>query len=547
MFRDPPDRSRLRSVAWLSVGAPILGLVLVIIVLSVASLYRFALNQDRAAIDASTRLVESALGARKRAIARIGLDYAVWTDAYDATTASWDQAWLEDNFYTNVADGFLVIGAAGEARYTWLADEYAADSDQVAALISTMVRANTEWPSLALQTDPGLMSASEVAVYDGALVLLSVTPITPEENGAPLPRDASKPTNLFVALDFISAAELASIAEGLQVRGLGFVDTVDAIDHDEHVSLSIAGSNASTNGYLIWTRERPGTTALAGEVGASLLVLLLLGACAFFIAARLVSAYTKSSASIAAAQAAVRAKSDFIATMTHELRTPMNAIVGYAEMIQEQGAELGPAGRQVTADAASVLLAARHLNRLINDVLDHSRASAGTLRVECEPVCVSGSINEIEAPMRALAEASGNALSITISPNVSTVFADPLRLSQCLTNLVSNALKFTKRGEVSLTAQRQSTPRGDMVAFEVKDNGIGIAEDDLPRLFMPFAQANPAISECYGGTGLGLSITRSLARARGGDVTVTSVLGVGSCFTLRLPTGAEGQSDRLVA
>jgi signal transduction histidine kinase len=287
-------------------------------------------------------------------------------------------------------------------------------------------------------------------------------------------------------------------------------------------------------GALSWDRQKPGSAAFLGNVGLIVGFLFIIGALALVIARKLVSDQLRAAAEVNGALEASRVKSEFISTMSHELRTPLNAIMGYVELIKEE-AEDGASPEAINADADRVLGAARHLARLINDVLDQSRIDAGKLAVAIEAVEVEGVLAEVEELMRPLAIANGNAFKIEAEEDVGQVMADPMRLQQCLINLTGNAHKFTKHGTVTLRAQRMLGHKGAFVRFQIADTGIGMERAELERLFKPFAQANKAIASTFGGTGLGLSITRSLARAMGGDVFAESTLGEGSVFSLVLP------------
>jgi signal transduction histidine kinase len=198
----------------------------------------------------------------------------------------------------------------------------------------------------------------------------------------------------------------------------------------------------------------------------------------------------------------------------------------------------------IRTDAGRITAAAWHLLRMVNDILDHSRIDAQTERAPVEPVEVRHLLAEVEEVMAPQARARGNVLSIATEADVYSVSANPVRLRQCLLNLVGNAIKFTKDGAISVRARTVRQDVRAYVAFDVTDSGIGIAPAVLGRLFAPFVQGDGSIAREYGGAGLGLSIARKLARAMGGDVTVVSEPGKGSTFTLLIPAAS---ALRLVA
>jgi hypothetical protein len=237
---------------------------------------------------------------------------------------------------------------------------------------------------------------------------------------------------------------------------------------------------------------------------------------------------------------ASRAKSVFLANMSHELRTPLNAIVGYTELVAEEAQELGAAA--VAADAQRIHSAAEHLLRLINDILDVAKIEAGKVRVECERFAVAELIERVASTVTTLVRRGGNQLVIDCPADVGAMVADPTKLGQALLNLLSNAAKFTRNGEVHLVVHREveagapwlgQASRAWLV-FAVRDTGIGIPPERQDELFLPFAQLGDA-GQRQGGTGLGLTITREYCRMMGGEVTVVSEPGRGSTFTIRLP------------
>ena len=237
------------------------------------------------------------------------------------------------------------------------------------------------------------------------------------------------------------------------------------------------------------------------------------------------------------ARAANRTKSRFVANMTHELRTPLNAIIGYTELIFEELEERGGVG-ELAEDVHRVLSSSHHLLRLIDDVLDIARVEAGSLRIEVEPFDVAALARGVVAALEPTADAKGNALSIQVSgaerygPEVNS---DPARLRQVLTNLVANAVKFTRDGVVAVRVSVDP----EEVQLEVRDTGIGMSPEALERVFRPFEQADNSTTRRFGGTGLGLHITKQLVGLLGGTIEVESTPGKGSLFRVAVPRNAE--------
>jgi adenylate cyclase len=236
-----------------------------------------------------------------------------------------------------------------------------------------------------------------------------------------------------------------------------------------------------------------------------------------------------------AADEANRTKSSFLASMSHELRTPLNAIIGLTEMMYTNAARFGTEKAQEPLNR--VHRASTHLLGLINQVLDLSKIEAGKLELSPQSVILAPLIDEVVGTARQLAEQNGNRLTMECQDNLAPITVDPMRLRQILLNLLSNACKFTKAGEVALRVKRVVNGR-DWVELSVSDTGIGMTPEQQAKLFEEFSQAEATTARKFGGTGLGLAITRKLARIMGGDVTVTSEPGKGSVFTVRLPGGA---------
>jgi PAS domain S-box-containing protein len=229
------------------------------------------------------------------------------------------------------------------------------------------------------------------------------------------------------------------------------------------------------------------------------------------------------------AEQANETKSRFLASTSHELRTPLNAIIGYSEMLQEQAEEEGH--KEYVPDLRKIHSAGKHLLAVINDILDLSKIEAGKMELYLETFELQPVIDEVATTVRPLVEQHGNRFELRAAANLGAMRADITRVRQVLLNLLSNASKFTERGVITLTVERDGTE----VVFRVRDTGIGMTPEQVGKLFQAFAQAEASTASKYGGTGLGLAISRRFCQMMGGDVTVDSVPGSGSTFTVRLP------------
>src|SRR5262245_25306554 len=243
-------------------------------------------------------------------------------------------------------------------------------------------------------------------------------------------------------------------------------------------------------------------------------------------------------------QLASEHKSQFVSSVSHELRTPLNAIIGLTDMLVTNAARFGTDKAQEPLQPAH--RAGTHLLGLINQVLDLSKIEAGKLELNPQTVQLAPLIKEVIDTAGQLAEQNKNHLVVDAQENLGALTVDPMRLRQILLNLLSNACKFTKEGEVKLAARRVANGR-DWIELAVADTGIGMTAEQQAKLFQDFTQADSLTARRYGGTGLGLAISRKLARMMGGDVTVASEPGKGSVFTVRLPGGVLNSKDATVA
>ncbi|BCX17721.1 MAG: hypothetical protein KatS3mg117_1403 [Geminicoccaceae bacterium] len=231
-------------------------------------------------------------------------------------------------------------------------------------------------------------------------------------------------------------------------------------------------------------------------------------------------------------EAAARARAAFLATMSHEMREPLNGVLGMARLLEDT-----PLAPDQAAHVAAILEAGEALLTLVNDILDLSRIDAGKLELAPVDLALRPFLDRVVGLVAPRARAKDLALELSIDPAVpETVRADPARLRQVLLNLLGNAVKFTERGRIRLavTSRRQEDGKA-LLAFELEDTGIGIEAGDLARLFRPWEQAKAATGRLYGGSGLGLVVARQIVEAMGGVLGCTSRPGEGTTFRLVLP------------
>ena len=230
---------------------------------------------------------------------------------------------------------------------------------------------------------------------------------------------------------------------------------------------------------------------------------------------------------------ASRAKSEFLANMSHEFRTPLNAIIGYSEMLTEQAGDVRQG--DIIPDLRKILGSGKQLLELIDGILDISKIEAGRMELHLQSFSVSEMVRDVVNVVQPLVEKNANSLELHCGEGVAMMRADPTKIRQTLFNLLSNACKFTERGTISLDVVRERGRGEGWIRFRVTDTGIGMSVEQMSRLFVAFSQADSSTTRQFGGTGLGLAISWNFCQMMGGDITVGSELGKGSTFTVTLP------------
>ena len=321
------------------------------------------------------------------------------------------------------------------------------------------------------------------------------------------------------AMLIIAGGLLTNVASGIEARSIFFVGATPYIV--ALMAMPVMALAGSTSGDPVLT-----------TLGSILFIGAIVNVYGRVHAARAaeLGALREAELRVEQAQAAMADRAAMAAIISHELRTPVSAILAGAQVIRDDAA---PAQRQETAEL--IVDASALMTRMLNDLLDHSKMEAGAMSLESRDFDLSGMISDTARFWRAQVAEKGLALRATALEPGRWLRGDPYRLRQILNNLMSNAIKFTARGEVSVEVAVTPGGAGDCaVTITVRDEGAGIAPEAMDRLFTPFAQGSSEVARTYGGTGLGLKVSRDLARLMGGDLTVDSTPGQGAAFTLSI-------------
>jgi signal transduction histidine kinase len=245
------------------------------------------------------------------------------------------------------------------------------------------------------------------------------------------------------------------------------------------------------------------------------------------------------------AEAATRAKSDFLASMSHELRTPLNAIILYSELLQEEAEEVAEESRQTSTvtDLRRIQVAGSHLLELINGILDLSKIEAGKMTVSREPFDIGAVVRQVADTVIPMVEKNENRLIVHCPDDLGPMQTDVMKTRQILLNLLSNAAKFTRNGNITLDVERGAIGDVPSIILAVTDTGMGMTKEQTAKIFEAFTQADVRTTRKYGGTGLGLAIVSRFCGLMGGSVSVESDPGRGSRFTVRLPFDVATVAD----
>lgn len=536
MSSSDPDARPMRLIVGIFGAAAVL--VVVSILGSLALMLLAARSVDRADTADDTALVRHALARSLDRMEREATSATVWDPAYAAMGWSVDPDWADTNFaryyrsqfghdVTFVMQSGQVVYASRLGQRVAASDlgEFTAKAARTAADVAAQARIARRAGKVSTAgevTHTGLLRAND------ATYLVAFAAVTPESvRGA----DAYHgPPAVLVTARRIDSVFVNSVADDLGLKGLAFLDQPG----DRQPRVQLLDIDGRPAGDLVWAAVNPGLTLLKGLAPWIIAGFLVLSVAGLVLTRRILEALRKLETGrldlIAAkeeAEAANAAKTRFLANMSHEVRTPLNGVLGMAQVMaadtltETQGRRL-----KILQESGQSLLA------LLNSILDIARLETGAVRLRAETFDLTALVEASCAAFSGAAMAKELTLVADVAPELRGRWVgDPMRLRQVLGNLVANAVKFTDEG--GITVRVRPTAKG--LRFEVEDTGLGIAAEHLPELFKTFSQVDTSLTRAHDGAGLGLSICRELVELMGGTIGVHSTPGQGSSFHFAVP------------
>ncbi len=531
----PAERDRALRLSHRLVALHFAG-VLILIFLVLSSVLWISREHNRLALESSENLVRSGIASFRTRLMTLVRDYSIWDEAYGAVTAD-DRTWLYSNIGNaageiGTLDLIVFVGDDPAEAFGWRA------GSPVAGEVGLL-------PPPLLESILHLLDGTEnedgaartlLAEFEGVPWAFSVARVRPVD-GIPEDVDPAALPRQVHGLR-LSEQRLHQIGQNLLVDGLTLADAPGP----GQASIPLIDYAGNVVQYVVWTPPRPGASILrqvALPLGGALLIVAMISG---FSSAYSVRSARRLEQALHDAKAADRSKTEFLSNVSHELRTPMNGILGVAQLLQTT--ELDAEQHELV----SVLFSSANAQMaLISDLLDFSRIESGNRRLAEEPFRPAAILRDVTEMIRVAANGKGIALDVDWAGlGDLAVQGDANAFRQIVTNLLGNAVKFTDRGRTSLMAVADRGADEVTVTVRVSDTGRGIPEEALPRIFERFYQVDGSLTRASEGTGLGLAISQSLSRLMGGDITVVSVPGAGSTFTMTArfgPIDAEEARD----
>jgi|GEM_PF-6848823 len=532
------------KITYLLIGS----IVITLITISGVMFWMSAEHNRKSAEDSIVR-IEGGLRSLESSLRLMAIDYTWWQEAYDNVRAE-NGAWVYANMGSSVTDAdaenttaldlVYIVSETGIPQYGWIKDGRV-DSDISIldpGLISELTQAVADAP---LKSSSGILRNTRIGGYNFMLVATRILP-----NDFDNVDETAFPVSIMgYRLD---QPRITAMGEAFMTDGLALSD--HPVKDFENIAITDAGGQVLT--HLIWQAPRPGGHMLRRSALPVIIALALFSLFGFItvrtarnMAQALVDQNEQSRELMIMAQAANNAKTEFLANITHELRTPMIGVIGTADILA--ASNLSPRDRgmvDIVKHSGTSLLA------IIDNILEYSRVESGDITLVEKPFSLKAHVERVVKPHEKAAHRKGLNMTLELAPDLTElVIGDPRRISQIVNNLVSNAVKFTENGWVRIHLSSQAINGIANVAIQVQDTGIGIAPDKIDLAFEKFQQIDRSLSSNHEGAGLGLSISNWLVNLMGGSIQVQSHPGQGSIFTafLPLPISQRAQLKPVIA
>ncbi len=477
-------------------------------------------QQNQLAVYSSQKLVSNEIAALRESALTLVDDYSLWDQGYEAVITN-KRDWLYSSIGSSVVKlstfDLVVLAPPGQEPFGWRASSPEAGEQGI--LPDDLYRSITGL--IDATPNPGEAARTLIAEFDDGPWIFAVSKMTPVE-GMPLGREA-EPVPIQIHGYRMIEERFGRVGSDVLVNNLHFNGGVDP--HETFIP--IRDHTGRTISKIVWDAPRPGDSVLrkaAVPLSLALAIATVISAISSLYAVR--SARSLERALIAAKEAD-RIRMEFLSNVSHELRTPMNGVLGATQLLETTA--LDPEQREY---AGLLRSSANAQMALISDLIDFSRIDSGNRRPDEAPFRPEQVLCDVCAMMRVAADQKSIRIVTDWDlPGLLVLRGDGQALRQILTNLIGNAVKFTDKGAVTVTATAAETSERVTLTVAVADTGIGMPAAAVPRIFDRFYQVDGSLSRRAEGTGLGLAISRKLAQALGGDIEVRSVYGSGSTFT----------------
>lgn len=496
-------------------------------------LYWSAKAQDEILIQGSKQLANTALAIQEKTLRNILTDYSYWDEAYENISENFNPDWFYEIFgdypyltdYFSITSSFIV--APGNVVLAYTRDGKRGDDAQhfdlseasgLIGLIDTARRI----------VDGEFREASGLIEMDGQLGIAATRMVLPYskdllEKAGVTPQNG----NVAIVVQPLDQTLLDALSDDFGFIDLGYTRTIAEPDQ---LSVPLHTVDGDPLGFLTWHVQRPSHRVFSVVLPVLVTVIVIIGLLAWHLLSIIRNGQQSLFAAMQGARAANRAKSEFLATISHELRTPMNGVVGIAEILKRG---------ELTGDQRMLLdhlsTSANEQLAIVNDLLDITRLEGGRLELNAEEFDPASIVRAAVTLIRSKADEKGLDLQVALPEGeTAIVIGDPGRFKQIVLNLLSNAVKFTKNGKVTVVLATKTAGNSEEIVFSVADTGIGIGQEDQARIFDRFTQADSSTTRVAEGSGLGLAICKGLVDAMQGTIQLTSTLGEGTKVRVHL-------------